>query len=95
MNSFISQASDSNPLVGFDNRVELLKRLGDELLYHPDFFLKDGVSRPGHLVDYLLTQVIIYAFQDCHCLTVEIVFFSLPLETDALRISVGPSYRMC
>lgn len=48
------QVSDRNPLAGFDARLDLLRRLGRQLLARPAFF---GVAaRPGHLVDLLLSR---------------------------------------
>ena len=47
------QVSDSNPLVGLDGRVTLLRRLGDALAEQPDVFGAD--SRPGRLFDALAT----------------------------------------
>lgn len=47
---------DSNPLLGIQGRLELLKRLGNVLEQQGSFFPKDsnGYSRPGALLDYLL-----------------------------------------
>jgi Protein of unknown function (DUF1688) len=36
---------------------QVLKRLGAALLEHPEYFERNGISRPGNLVDYLLAQV--------------------------------------
>jgi Protein of unknown function (DUF1688) len=35
----------------------VLQRLGAALLEHPEYFERNGISRPGNLVDYLLSQV--------------------------------------
>ncbi|SCU94933.1 LADA_0G12376g1_1 [Lachancea dasiensis] len=48
------QISDSNPMDGFDGRLELLQRLGRALNAHPKIFGAEG--RPGGLVDYLYTK---------------------------------------
>ncbi|RHZ52481.1 hypothetical protein CDV55_103014 [Aspergillus turcosus] len=45
---------ETNPLVGAFSRVELLRALGRSLLNLPEIFGPAG--RPGHLVDYLLSQ---------------------------------------
>ncbi|KAJ3321069.1 hypothetical protein HDV06_004627 [Boothiomyces sp. JEL0866] len=50
----VFQVTGENPLVGLEGRCNLLQRLGATLLKHPEFFAKDGVFRPGNLVDYLL-----------------------------------------
>jgi hypothetical protein len=49
------QVSDANPLVGLPGRVALLHQLGHTLQHQPKFF---GIQlqRPGHLVDYWLSQ---------------------------------------
>lgn len=44
----------TNPLEGFDGRVKLIKKLGVALTNNEIFFGKD--SRPGNLVDYLITK---------------------------------------
>ncbi len=45
------QANESNPLVGLEGRVTLLRRLGDALLQQTDVF--GAVPRPGGLFDVL------------------------------------------
>ena len=48
------QVSESNPLVGLDGRVDLLRRLGAQLAANADVFaMRDG-PRPGGLFDRLL-----------------------------------------
>ena len=47
------QISESNPLVGLDGRVTLLRRLGDALSEQPAVF--GTVARPGGLFDVLAT----------------------------------------
>ncbi|GAA5844045.1 hypothetical protein JCM9279_003712 [Rhodotorula babjevae] len=52
------QVSDSNPMTGIDGRAQLLVRLGS-VLSDPSnaaYFTQNGSSRPGHLVDYLLSH---------------------------------------
>jgi len=49
------QASEINPLVGLEGRLNLLQRLGVVLTQHPDLF-GSAPARPGNLVDYLLQQ---------------------------------------
>jgi len=49
------QVSRSNPLLGIENRAELLHKLGVALEQYPDFF-GDEVARPGNMVDYLLSH---------------------------------------
>ncbi|MAU80385.1 MULTISPECIES: URC4/urg3 family protein [Gordonia] len=48
------QADETNPLVGVDGRVELLRRLGTALTAHPDVFGEH--PRPGHLYDALVSS---------------------------------------
>ena len=45
------QVSESNPLIGLEGRVTLLRRLGDALSEQPDVF--DTAARPGNLFDVL------------------------------------------
>jgi Protein of unknown function (DUF1688) len=45
------QAGPTNPLVGLDGRVQVLRRLGDVLAAQPDVFGEQG--RPGRLFDVL------------------------------------------
>ncbi|MBD0268839.1 MAG: URC4/urg3 family protein [Cyanobacteria bacterium Co-bin8] len=49
------QVSDQNPLVGVEGRVTLLQKLGHALSKSPHLF-GANLPRPGHLVDYLMTQ---------------------------------------
>jgi hypothetical protein len=49
------QVSMDNPLVGCEGRTKVLQRLGLAISQHPSVFEKDGVFRPGHLVDYLIS----------------------------------------
>ncbi|MBW4523498.1 MAG: URC4/urg3 family protein [Scytolyngbya sp. HA4215-MV1] len=49
------QVSTQNPLVGLSGRVELLQRLGAVVARSPALF-GTHPARPGHLVDFLLTQ---------------------------------------
>jgi len=49
------QVSPDNPLVGVEGRVALMQRLGRSLHQHPDLF-GTQTPRPGHLVDYFLSQ---------------------------------------
>ncbi|HEY9877753.1 MAG TPA: DUF1688 family protein, partial [Leptolyngbyaceae cyanobacterium] len=49
------QVSSTNPLVGLAGRVTLLQKLAHALEKSPELFGND-LPRPGHLVDYLLTQ---------------------------------------
>lgn len=44
------QVSDSNPLVGIEQRAGLLQRLGKVIETRPDIFTRNGTTRPGHLV---------------------------------------------
>ncbi|TYZ64957.1 hypothetical protein PybrP1_010264 [[Pythium] brassicae (nom. inval.)] len=70
----------TNPLVGCAGRTDLLKRLGQSLKAHPEFFAGTvgSSNRPGNLVDYLLKhkneqnevsitelwRVVVYGLQD-------------------------------
>lgn len=49
----VFQVSAVNPLLGLDNRTNLLNRLGSALLKKSEMFCRDGTSRPGNLFDYL------------------------------------------
>ncbi|MGG6237172.1 URC4/urg3 family protein [Nodosilinea sp. AN01ver1] len=49
------QVNDNNLLLGVEGRVALLQKLGHALHQQPKFFGAD-LPRPGHLVDYWLTQ---------------------------------------
>lgn len=52
------QVKEGNPLLGVTGRLELLHRLGMVLEEKTGYFPKDsnGSSRPGNLLDYLLTH---------------------------------------
>eukprot|EP00164_Ancoracysta_twista_P010516 GFYU01015894.1.p1 GENE.GFYU01015894.1~~GFYU01015894.1.p1 ORF type:complete len:822 (-),score=283.67 GFYU01015894.1:1-2412(-) len=50
------QVTDSNPLLAVEGRAALLSQLGDVLERNPEIFTRNGVSRPGHLLDHLLTS---------------------------------------
>ncbi|KAJ2992663.1 hypothetical protein HDV02_002948, partial [Globomyces sp. JEL0801] len=53
----VFQVSEENPLVGLEGRCALLQRLGKVVVDHPEFFKgSDGSSRPGNLLDYLLSH---------------------------------------
>jgi len=47
----------TNPLLGAKTRHELILRLGDALLMHPEFFGQE-VARPGNIVDYVLKSAV-------------------------------------
>jgi hypothetical protein len=49
------QVTVENPLVGLPGRLALLRQLGQVLTQQSDLLGQDS-PRPGHLVDYLLTQ---------------------------------------
>ncbi|BGP23953.1 hypothetical protein Rt10032_c05g2338 [Rhodotorula toruloides] len=53
------QVSKTNPMTGIDGRAQLLIRLGTILTdsSSSSYFTQSGTSRPGHLVDYLLSHV--------------------------------------
>ncbi|THX91563.1 DUF1688-domain-containing protein [Aureobasidium pullulans] len=48
------QITSDNPMIGVGPRAQLLSRLGDSLLQHPDIFGHEG--RPGNLVDYVINS---------------------------------------
>ncbi|MEA5451712.1 URC4/urg3 family protein [Leptolyngbya sp. CCNP1308] len=50
------QVNDDNLLLGLEGRVSLLQKLGHTLQQQPELF-GTALPRPGHLVDYWLTQV--------------------------------------
>ena len=50
---------EGNPLAGLAGRCQLLQRLGDVLLKHPQYFgpaTGSGYCRPGNIVDFLLSH---------------------------------------
>ena len=47
------QVSQSNQLLGLEDRAKLLNRLGDTLLKQKHIFEAEGTFRPGNLFDYL------------------------------------------
>jgi hypothetical protein len=47
----------TNPLLGAKTRFEMIQRLADALVDHPDFFGKE-VARPGNVVDYVLRHTV-------------------------------------
>ena len=47
------QVSQSNQLLGLEERAKLLNRLGESLLRQRHIFEADGALRPGNLFDYL------------------------------------------
>ena len=47
------QVSDTNPLVGLEGRVDLLRRLGKLVASKPDIFGRHDTPRPGGLFDQL------------------------------------------
>ncbi len=49
------QVTPENPVVGLSGRLELLQKLGKILAASPHYFGSDP-ARPGHLVNYWLTQ---------------------------------------
>jgi hypothetical protein len=50
------QVTKSNPMVGLEGRVQLLKNLGAALRSRPDIFAHQGTFRPGHLLDFVLSH---------------------------------------
>ena len=50
------QVSDANPLVGFDGRADLLRRLGRLVSGRPQVFALHDRARPGGLFDHLAAQ---------------------------------------
>ncbi|MPZ39327.1 MAG: DUF1688 family protein [Rhizobiales bacterium] len=47
------QASDENPLVGIEGRLNQLRRLGQVMIDHPEAFAQHDSARPGGLFDVL------------------------------------------
>ncbi|KAG0046445.1 hypothetical protein BGZ83_008403 [Gryganskiella cystojenkinii] len=51
---------NKNPLLGLEGRWELLKRLGESLKLHPEYFAstekENAPLRPGNMVDYLFKE---------------------------------------
>ena len=52
----VFQVSESNPLVGLEERAELLNKLGWALMEHKHIFEFRGALRPGNLYDYFLQR---------------------------------------
>ena len=50
------QVSETNSLVGLEERANLLNRLGQALVKHTRIFESGGALRPGNLYDYLLQR---------------------------------------
>ena len=50
------QVGPDNPLVGLDQRTALLRRLGEITEARPDLFRRDGIYRPGNLLNSLAKQ---------------------------------------
>jgi uncharacterized protein DUF1688 len=50
------QVSETNPLVGLEGRVDLLRRLGALVASRPDVFGRHDTPRPGGLFDRLVMQ---------------------------------------
>ncbi|KAK4698982.1 hypothetical protein P7C70_g7288, partial [Phenoliferia sp. Uapishka_3] len=52
------QVTSQNPMDGIEGRANLLVRLGSVLTdpANAAYFTKDGASRPGHLIDYLIAH---------------------------------------
>ena len=50
------QVSETNPLVGLEGRVDLLRRLGALVASRPDVFGRHDTPRPGGLFDRFATQ---------------------------------------
>ena len=52
----VFQVSESNPLVGLEERAKLLNKLGRALMKHKHMFEFEGALRPGNLYDYFLQR---------------------------------------
>jgi hypothetical protein len=50
------QISDKNPMTGLEGRVEMMRSLGSCLEKHADFFLYQKTLRPGHLIQWYLSE---------------------------------------
>jgi Protein of unknown function (DUF1688) len=50
------RVSEGNPLVGLEGRVELLRRLGQQVSALPGIFSRGDAPRPGGLFDHLAAQ---------------------------------------
>jgi Protein of unknown function (DUF1688) len=50
------QVSETNPLVGLEGRIDLLRRLGGLVASRPDVFGRHDTPRPGGLFDRLVMQ---------------------------------------
>ena len=50
------QVSETNSLVGLEERANLLNKLGQALVEHKHMFESGGALRPGNLYDYLLQR---------------------------------------
>jgi hypothetical protein len=49
------QVTENNKMEGLEGRCEMMKRMGQALIDHPEFFGKE-VCRPGNVVDYVLAN---------------------------------------
>lgn len=50
------QVSASNPMVGLEGRLELLKNLGRAMRSRPEIFANQAAFRPGNLIDFVLSH---------------------------------------
>lgn len=50
------QASDANPLLGLEGRIDLLRRLGKQIATRSDIFGTHDTPRPGGLFDHIAAQ---------------------------------------
>jgi len=50
------QVGDSNPMVGCEGRASLMGGLGRTLLLSPDIYTRNGTTRFGNILDFLLEK---------------------------------------
>lgn len=52
------QVSDANPLLGLEGRVDLLRRLGEQIANCPEIFARNDTPRPGGLFDHIAAHAV-------------------------------------
>lgn len=80
------QASDANPLVGLQGRVQLLGRLGAAVAANPEVFARSDAPRPGGLFDHLTTLA------ERRCIAAPVILRELLLHLAAIwpsRLALG------
>jgi len=50
------QITDSNYMVGFQGRFQIIKRLGEVIIMNSDYFGEGKMKRPGYLFDFVMSK---------------------------------------